>query len=774
MHASAASLASLVLLLAGTQAIDGHAATYTVGVGTGCSHPNVQAAVDAAAANPGADLIRISRSVAHTAQAIRISDQELTLEGGFPDCTSGASGVWTVLDGTGGESTSVVTITGASGAVTMRRLRIIGGDEVGDGDGGGIDHSTSLSFPLLLEDVEISGNRARDGGGIAVGGAATIGRNVRIFDNRATRSGGGISITWGRLRIDGDGVLIGYNTAASHGGGINVEMTTGVDIGSPGWNGLGVIHGNSARYGGGMSIRAGALAAHPALARLYTTSTTRPVRISSNVASATGGGVYLDPYIGIDMRSAYAILCASDVRIDSNRAVQGAAIYADTDYNALGHLRSSAAMINPGHANDCLGIAPRPAHAVRCTGSPDCNRIDGNIADGDDNAGTGAVVLIQNASRFRATNTYWSTNSGGHLIRGFGEFDGPGANRAIVSLVSCVIEGNSLSREMLRFEDSQLDARLERCTIAGNTYGEAMMRFAQSKDMRLDLLHSIVWQPGTVLRSGSPPATSAVEWNVLHTNTTLGSTAYTLVADPRFVGDGDYGLRAGSPAVDYSPAVGGDDLAGNARSRDLPIKANVWGPTDVGAFERQTLAPLVVNADFDTGLGQWSTVTPGVTIRDAALNATGAAGSGSAKITQTNVAYGQAIRGVQQCVHLPGPGLYAINGSGRGTGTITTGGDIAQLHWEFRRTAGEACTQGAANASGTLTLSNSGSWSRPANPALLNVTAQEWTASSAILVTLVGVESGTSSSPRTLNTWFDGISVTPAGSDRIFADGFER
>jgi hypothetical protein len=137
------------------------------------------------------------------------------------------------------------------------------------------------------------------------------------------------------------------------------------------------------------------------------------------------------------------------------------------------------------------------------------------------------------------------------------------------------------------------------------------------------------------------------------------------------------------------------------------------------------------------------------------------------------VAYGQAIRGVQQCVHLPAPGTYTINGWGRGTGTALTAGDIAQLQWEFRSAGGESCTQGAATRTGFQTLSNSNSWSRPASPAFVVVSPQEWTTNSSIAITLVGIEGSVSGNPRTTSTWFDGISLQLGGSDTLFKNGFD-
>ena len=123
-------------------------------------------------------------------------------------------------------------------------------------------------------------------------------------------------------------------------------------------------------------------------------------------------------------------------------------------------------------------------------------------------------------------------------------------------------------------------------------------------------------------------------------------------------------------------------------------------------------------------------------------------------------------------MHLPGPGIYALNGWGRGTGTALTLGDLADLYWEFRRNGGENCTNGAPNATGTKTLSNSNSWTRPATPAYIIVTEQDWTYTSSIAVTLVAGESGPAGAPT--NAWFDGITLSVAGEDTIFANGFEN
>ena len=150
-------------------------------------------------------------------------------------------------------------------------------------------------------------------------------------------------------------------------------------------------------------------------------------------------------------------------------------------------------------------------------------------------------------------------------------------------------------------------------------------------------------------------------------------------------------------------------------------------------------------------------------------NASGAAGSGSAHMTLPNA--GNGVSGLVQCVHIPGPGIYAVNGWGHGTGTMVTAGDIAELYWEFRKNGGENCTSGTPNATGTHVISNSNSWTRPATPAYIDVTEQDWTNTSSIAVTLVAVENGASGAPT--NAWFDGVTLGVAGDDTIFANGFD-
>jgi len=761
--------AGLLLVASDTPAL-----TYVVGSGSGCTHQTIQAAVDAAAAQPGADTIRIT-TAAHLQQAVKIQGQALTIRGGYETCTSPTPLGRTEINGAGGERNSVITITGTGNDIRLENLLIAGGDEVDTDDGGGVDFAAGGS--LYLTEVEISGNRAYSGGGLAVRSyyqaSATLGPNVRIIGNTALGSGGGISVQYGSLKAESDNLLIAFNSALDgYGGGVEVRHTTRVDIGSPGFGNLPAILGNEAKYGGGIAVIAGTLSAEPALVRLYTTDATRPVGLRGNSATHTGGAVFLRPYFNVDLNNATATLCASDFRIDDNVAIQGPAIYADSDYSLANDLRSSQALLNLD--GNCEGIPARPTSARRCTGHPDCNLISDNFAQGDASPANGAVILLQNAGYLDARNLHFRDNVGGHLIRAFGAADDGTGRRAAVILRTCLMTDNIVSREMLRLEDDRVSLTMEHCTLANNAMsGASLLRFGNASETRLALRRSVIWQPGIPVRAGTLPGTIEVGSVLSHEFATLPGATDAVQLNPRFVdpANGDYELRAASPAVDYV-SFAGTDLHGRPRNVDLPFKSNRSGASDIGALERQTLLPLVLNADFDADLGLWTPASSGVSSWDPTFNTSGIPGSGSIKVTQANSTFGQIVNALTQCVHVPGPGVYALNGWGRGTGSMVVAGDYAQMHWDFRRSGGENCTGGAANASGDLILSNRSTWLRAPNPALISVSAADWTSTSSITVTLVVVENSLTA-PRTANGWFDGITLEPLGYDTIFRNGFD-
>ncbi len=178
--------------------------------------------------------------------------------------------------------------------------------------------------------------------------------------------------------------------------------------------------------------------------------------------------------------------------------------------------------------------------------------------------------------------------------------------------------------------------------------------------------------------------------------------------------------------------------------------------------------------DFDVAgdLGLWPEVAPGASAWSNAQNATATPGSGAIQASLSNIPQARVtVR--QQCVHLPGPGRYALNGWGRSVGDTISTRDSVLLHWQLRQNGGEGCTQGNPDASGDHFLTASASWTQPATPAEILLPEAAWTPNSSLTISLVVVDVGVTI-PPTINGWFDGINlaVSPIGSD-LFRDGFE-
>jgi hypothetical protein len=765
-----------------------HAAIFLVGGGGGaCQYTSIQAAIDAAAANPGPDTIRIAPAATadgrYLQQQLSISGQVVTLDGGYASCASAAPTQVTGLDGAGGSANSVISISGNGNDVRLLRLRITGGDESSDAYGGGV--GGAFGGTLRIEESEISNNSAGFGGGIYVSsGTLVLGPNVRIIGNSAGHDGGGIMLNGGALRADADGIYIGLNRAEDgEGGGIAVRQAN-ADLGSPGGFGLPMLHLNRAKYGGALSITTGDLGTGPSRVRLYSTDATRPIRLSGNVATATGGAVFLRPSSDVSLASATATLCASDFRIDDNRAVEGSAIYADSDYSLANDLRATQVYLNPEIS--CESVPARPNNAVRCTGAPGCNSIDGNEAGDDIGATTGATILLQNAGALVARNVELRDNLGGRLLRVFGDVDHATGRRALASFDGCLIAGNAMTQELMRLHDAQVGLSLTHCTVTDNTSGgSGLFVFDSQGETPLTLQRSIVWQPGATLVAGTPSARTLRELLVSETASLAGATDI-VEADPRFLDAqyGDYRLQAASPAVDFTGTGTGSDLDGAPRRRDLPVKIDRNGTGDLGAYERQLVGNLVLNPQFpprdDTPpdlFRRWSVVAPE---RVVWSNEDAAGGTGSAYITYTPPivpggagAKGAAVAyaGLRQCVNLPGSAVYSLNGSTRVPGTAQAR-DYARVHWTLRHN--DASCSGPADAQGDHFLARSSSWSTAA-PAAIALQPGTWTGNSTLELALEVLD-GDLIGSNEVNAVFDAITLTVIDLEvsDIFADGFEN
>lgn len=759
------------ILLASTLSIaTARAAVYTVGADGACTHTTIAAAIAAAEAHPGPDEVRIATNQSYTAQAIVFTtSQELDLVGGFSDCAQPTGSGKTTLDGSGGAQEPVLRIIGNTGAlVRLSHLVIRGGDEDVT-RAGGVDFSGDGI--LDVRNSDIINNVGGEGGGIRAAGTGSnaelvIGENVLIAFNTALRDGGGIWAGGLEMTMIDPGVFVAFNEATGtivgtqlvggRGGGLYLyggSLDGYGYIGSPGLNGAGPIYGNTARRGGGVCVYAGDEGF--VTLQMFSTSDTERTKLQNNFASEGGGALYLYA----EDRGGFIVGHAADALLRGVDIVDNTAPHAP-----IAWVQETSGTFPVGYSAVYLNddaIAMHPA-ALPCPAGRACSSITGNIVE--DGSGTPVVnplVAVEEDNELYLGSADVRGNQGSHFIRTRGDQ---------VTIFNSAIAGNLLGGNVV--SSSGGDVTIESSTIAGNGIGAAQVLDVDG-DFRMQ--RSVLWQPGWTSLSHSGGSSSSE--NVLTSERGSldgGNTPYVLEEDPRFVDParGDYHLRAASPAVDFASTGAGPDLEGRPRAIDLPFKWNRMGSADLGAYERPSLQPLVLNGDFDADLNLWSEITAGATAWDGTRNGSGATGSGSLRVSRSDFV-GTEVFGASQCIHLPGPARYLLNGFGRGGGFgVMTDGTF--LRWELRRDGGEACNAGPPDSSGTHFLSSSSSFVRPAVPAVIDLDEADWTHNSSITILLRVVDNGLTAPPNNSATgWFDGITLEVEGSDLIFADGFD-
>lgn len=739
---------ALPLLLAGLFApLSTQAAIFTVGpLANGCTDATIATAVAAAEASPGADTIRVTRSVLYNAQQLIIStQQDLNLVGGFATCTSTASdGVQTVLDGAGGAAAPVLRITAqtADTVIKLRLLRITGGDSTGDG--GGIRFNGQGTLELIETTVNL--NDADAGGGIHVRGSGPntlllLSNDNLIAGNRA-RSGGGIYIESAELRMVEPGSSIFANTATETGGGLRMYATDALDviavIGSTGFPPLAAIEGNTAAVGGGAALF-GSNGGSSELT-LGGASQSAPVVIRENFASQRSGAIDLRPTAG----SPFSVGGQARARLENavlagNAAPTAAAVYADTDFGG-------------GFFSTSLLTLKR-------------SRLVDHVSQTSANVPTdGPIVIMTERSVFSTENAILSGNNGGPLVLA--------DSLTAIKISDSLISGNTARGGLLRFLGQIAflgEFLVDGTTIVGNTITTGPVI---RSDDDLPLGNSIIWQPGTMTLQGA----SALVDDVLASEiASLGSNPSIISAEPRFIDPaaGDYRLQAASPAIDFSGAALGDgfDLDGAPRGVDLARVADFNGPIDLGAYERSVLGDLALNPQFVADRRLWDAGIPGST---ATWVATGAANGGSVTLSMVAAPAG-TFTGLRQCIRIPGPGRYRLSGLAYGSGADAFTRDDVSLRWNLRNnTGGETCT-GTIDAQGSVEFNNTASWSAPSSPGMIDVSPSLFSRFTNVEV-LLQVREGSLNVNATSTGFFDEIALvaddTTAG-DAVFANGFE-
>jgi len=599
------SAAALLLVANDAAAFCSAGVVYEVYVGdkasdSTCTYNSIQEALDATYACP--TTIRITRMHTYTTQHLTLTGttKPLTLQGEADGvtcyqlahclprggCHADTTQPLVTIDGNN-TAGSVLTITGNS-TLTLRDLTITRGAAAASAAGGGILFNGTGA--LALDTTTVSLNDAGYGGGIDVngnGGAATLtlDANSLVIYNTAEHDGGGIRLT-GQARLfalQPQTYIFQNHADNGYGGGIAVVGPAQADIGSPGYNGAPVIDSNTAAYGGGIGMDAAPDNAD-VTTRIFSVDAKHPVQVSNNTASHTGGGVWMHPFIsGISNTEVYPAFCAFDFRIDHNIAQEGTAIYSDTDSSVGNGNVGGFASLNSTFLGTCSSPEPVASlGAVRCAAGVACNTLNGNVAE--DNSNTpkpGSVILIQDTGTLNGARFAMRDNTGQHAIR---TLDGQ------VTLDTCLIADNTLTAEMLRFEnDGTADgyATIDGCTVVNNSDAGAPVIYSA---YQLKLTDSIIDELGINTLNYAGPGAGLNVSGVLATDiSTLPSAAGIDQGQPLYVdaANKDYHLQPTSTGVDFAPGKGGQDLDGNPRDVNLSGVPGNPTPRDIGAYERQ-------------------------------------------------------------------------------------------------------------------------------------------------------------------------------------------
>lgn len=770
------SRVALVLLLASAGA---QGATFLVGVGPGCNFDNIQAGVNAAAGNPGADVVRISNATTWGPGGVTIGQQDVTLDGRFATCTDVAvNGNYAQLVGNAvnpDARPAMITVTGG-GVRRLLGLQIRDNVRGVGSFGGAVNHTGSGE--LILADMDLRDNRAEYGGAIGSGsGLLTLSDRVLIENNLADRDGGGLYLFGNATLYAVDAALsIVGNEAYGSGGGLFAGNQASAFVASTGLGGRAVLQANRAAIGfstagggsGGAIAVSGGLGSGGARVVVYSTNPDVPTRIADNRAKDSGGGIYVDPSFDS------ATLCVMDAHLSGNSSSGGAAIYGDVDGDG-----NSSILYNVPERVECVVPANAPAQPVRCARSaPGCNVIEGHVTQSV--AGTptpGAVVAVRDNFELHLREVKFTGNSAASLISS--------ASAGRVELTTALLADNELSAAAVRlgFAAANQGLIIRNVTIADNAIASS------NPSIRLDdapasvaFNNNLIFQPARTALTAAFPITNggAYDWiyNATNAPQVLPNPFQLVLSDARFENAAfdDYRLRIGSSAVNAfaaGPAVEATlDLDGRSRPIALSIFALDDSIDDVGAFERQQADPWLVNGAFSTSaqLRYWEPSANGEAIPGVVWDAQDAAGSPTSGSALVNLpaSLSPRLTVLRRCFNVPAPGRYTITAKAqRGTGVNADG---ALLSWRYRE-SDDTCSNAGVQGSGEVAFNGGAGFQSLAVP--LQIDLPSTTANSTIEVRLDAV-SGLNLNGLT-NVRFDdvGITGTPLGTDDIFEDGFE-
>lgn len=585
--------ARCLLLAMALPSLSLQAAVITVGPAgdPDCQHTSLQAAINAAAATPGLDILRLAAGT-YTGQRLTITDSsDLAIEGGFVSCGLLVVAGTSTLDGQSANPAGPVIGHYGSGRLTLARLVVRNGNATSAAadSGGGIDSNGPGA--LTLRELLVHSNRAQLGGGIAVTGPVPAGKSVDldgvgVNSNIATLSGGGLYALNAVVSIGGTGINyfagnFSQGTMSNHGGGAVFAANSDVFIHSlpPAQSpfmdsNLAESYGGAVyfvNYGGGTRYL-----------WLRNRDGQRPLVVANNAADR-GGAFFLAS--NANSTASYTAISATftDSILDNNDALDGGTLYLQA--NGDGPIGLTAVAMAAAEGNLAC-----PAHLR-------CNRISGSQSHGN-----GTAYLLNQGT----TGTSRLRLLRGHLVDNFAPGDSVVGGNGIVEANNTIVADN-VSGQAGLFSGS--DISLQNSTVAGNTIAGPRLITLHGPVGSFPLMtgqNSILHQPGKLLIASH--STGSYLWRNLvvgsgHGLLNTGGLNVIEAADPGFVnaGGGDYRLAPGSVAVNRYGAGGGVvlptlDLFGG--SRPVAPAGNAT-PYDIGAHELGSVVDTVFADGFD-------------------------------------------------------------------------------------------------------------------------------------------------------------------------------
>ena len=430
--------------------------------------------------------------------------------------------------------------------------------------GGMFNHM--YSNPMIANN-SFSGNSASQGAGMFNHYfSAPMVTNCTFSGNSASYEGGGMlnsesSPTVANCTFSG-------NSAVSQGGGMCNYQS------EPILTDCNFSDGNSALYGGGMYDE-------------YSSPTLTNCTFSGNSAAVFGGGMY-----NIWFSSPILTNCSFSGNSSDN---EGGGIYNQqssspeiTDCSFIGNMT----VHNGGGMCNQLSSAPKLTNCSFSGNTSDyygggmCNiesapELTGCIFDGNFAPYGGGMFNHMSSAPLITRCSYLNNSS----LQGGGIFNHLSSSPTVTN---CVFFGNSAG-DGGAIANGESSPTFINCTFSGNSanQGGGIMNYTSYPVVT----NCILWgNGGEIFDFNSTPV---VTYSIVQDGY-LG--AGNLDADPLFVNATDLHLQDCSPAIDAGTAAGApaNDLDGNARPFDAA--PNVPGNYDMGAYEFQSLVPVVAAA----------------------------------------------------------------------------------------------------------------------------------------------------------------------------------